>query len=237
MPHCTFTFSANTGGALALGPFRVWYDALHQEKLPGFSTLSPALLAEMGRNPAFAAPDVIFHSHCHPDHFSRSLLATARQQWPQAEIFLPEKVFPDQVPLEGTAMSASVGGLTLHFHRLPHESTQYIHVPHYGCLLEWQGYRVLLTGDCTVGCSALAELTGGKGVDLALLDFPWLTLPRGREAIADLIRPRHLLIGHLPFPQDDRWGYRLAAQRALGKLPAVADIRLLLEPFQTEFFD
>ena len=134
-------------------------------------------------------------------------------------------------------MSASVGELTLHFHRLPHESTQYIHVPHYGCLLEWQGYRVLLTGDCTVGCSALAELTGGKSVDLALLDFPWLTLPRGREAIADLIRPRHLLIGHLPFPEDDRWGYRLAAQRALGKLPAVADIRLLLEPFQTESFD
>ena len=79
MSHCTFTFSANTGGALALGPFRVWYDALHQEKLPGFSTLSPALLAEMERNPAFAAPDVIFHSHCHADHFSRSLLAAARQ--------------------------------------------------------------------------------------------------------------------------------------------------------------
>ena len=237
MSRCTFTFTANTGGALALGPFRVWYDALHHQKVPGFSTLSPALLAEMEQSPAFAAPDVIFHSHCHADHFSRSLVSASRQRWPRAQIFLPEKVFSDQIPLEGSAVSAAVGELSLHFQRLPHEGAQYAHVPHYGCLLEWRGYRVLLTGDCTVGCPELAEMTGGSGVDLALLDFPWLTLPRGREAIADLIRPRHLLIGHLPFSQDDRWGYRLASQRALDKLPAAADVRLLLEPFQAEVFD
>ena len=237
MSHCTFTLSANTGGVLSLGPYRVWYDALHQAKLPGFSTLSPAMLEEMEHHPAFALPDVIFFSHCHSDHFSLPLLAAAKQRWPKAQIFLPEKVFPDQIPLEETTASFSIGDLTLHFHHLPHEGVQFVHVPHYGCLLEWHGYRVLLTGDCTVGCSALAKLTGGKEVDLALLDFPWLTLSRGREAILDLIRPRHLLIAHLPFQEDDRWGYRLGSQRALDKLPSVPDIRLLLEPFQTETFD
>ena len=96
---------------------------------------------------------------------------------------------------------------------------------------------MLLTGDCAVASPALAELIGGECVDLALLNFPWLTLPRGRAAISELIRPRHLLIGHLPFSEDDRWGYRLAARRAMDKLPSVSDIRLLLEPLQKEVFD
>ena len=70
MSRCSITFSANTGGALSLGPFRVWYDALHRRKVPSFSTLSPALLEAVEADPAFSAPDMIYFSHCHPDHFS-----------------------------------------------------------------------------------------------------------------------------------------------------------------------
>lgn len=237
MSRCTFTFSANTGGALTLGPARVWYDALHHQKVPPFSTLSPALLAQVEQSQAFAAPDVIFHSHCHPDHFSRTLVAAALERWPRTRVFLPEPQLPDQTLLKGETLSFSAAGFHLRFCRLPHEGAQYAHVPHYGCLLQYGDYRVLLTGDCAVASPALAELIGGEGVDLALLNFPWLTLPRGRAAISELIRPRHLLIGHLPFSEDDRWGYRLAARRAMDKLPSVSDIRLLLEPLQKEVFD
>lgn len=237
MSHCTFTFSANTGGALLLGPARIWYDALHRRKVPGFSTISPTLLEEMRRCPDFAAPDVIFHSHCHPDHFSRTLLSAAQELCPKAKLFLPEARLPRQVLLAQEEMAVDLGALHLRFRRLPHEVTQYPNIPHYGCLLRYGDYRVLLTGDCAVASPALAELIGGEPVDLALLNFPWLALPRGREAIASWIRPRHLLIGHLPFPEDDRWGYRRATQRAVEKLPSVPDIRLLLEPLQKESFD
>ena len=95
MSHCTFTFSANTGGALLLGPARIWYDALHRRKVPGFSTISPTLLEEMRRCPDFAAPDVIFHSHCHPDHFSRTL-PLPRSSAPKPKSFFRRPAFPDR---------------------------------------------------------------------------------------------------------------------------------------------
>lgn len=236
MSRCSFTFSANTGGALSLGPFRIWYDALHRRKVPSFSTLSPALLEAVEADPAFSAPDMIYFSHCHPDHFSRSLLISALERWPTAHAVLPEQMLPNQVLLTGRTVDFSSGDLHLRFRRLLHEGAQYAQLPHYGCLLQYRDYRVLLTGDCAVACDDLAELIDGAPIDVALLNFPWLTLPRGRAAISDWIRPRHLLIGHLPFQEDDRWGYRPAAQRAMDKLPAVADIRLLLEPLQREEF-
>lgn len=237
MSRCTFTFSANTGGVLRLGPARVWYDALHRRKVPSFSTLSPELLARVEAHPDFAAPDVIFHSHCHNDHCSPALLTAAAARWPRARVFLPEPLVPDQVLLDREELSFSAGELHLRFRRLPHEGTQYADTPNYGCLLRYGDFRVLLTGDCAVASPALAELIGGEPVDLALLNFPWLTLPRGRAAISELVRPRHLLIGHLPFDGDDHWGYRRAARRSMEKLPSVPDIRLLLEPLQKEEFD
>ena len=134
MSCCSFTFSANTGGALSLGPFRVWYDALHRRKVPSFSTLSPALLEAVEADPAFSAPDMIYFSHCHPDHFSRSLLISALERWPDAHAVLPEQMLPNQVLLTGRTVDFSSGDLHLRFRRLLHEGAQYAQLPHYGCL-------------------------------------------------------------------------------------------------------
>lgn len=235
MSHCTVTFSANAGGALALGPARIWYDAMHQQKVPGFSTISSNLMSALEQTRAFYDPDLILCSHCHPDHFSLPLLSAAHSLWPRAKILLPEPRLHDQILLEGSPR-LSLAGLDLRFARLPHAGTQYAHVANYGCILRSGDFRVLLTGDCDVASPALMDFVDGEPIDLAILNFPWLTLPRGRDAITAL-HPRHLLIWHLPFQQDDRWGYRRAAQRAVEKLSSVSDIRLLLEPLQEESFD
>lgn len=235
MPHCTVTLSANAGGALSLGCTRLWYDAMHRQKVPGFSTISPALMEALEETPAFFDPDLILYSHCHPDHFSLPLLSAARQLWPRAKLLLPEPHFPDQILLEGQT-SLSLAGLELRFAPLPHDGAQYADVANYGCILRSGNYRVLLAGDCAVASPALKDFAGSDPIDLAILNFPWLTLSKGREAIAAL-RPRHLLIWHLPFQKDDRRGYRIAASRAAAKLPSVPDIRLMLDPLQEEIFD
>lgn len=235
MPHCTVTLSANAGGALALGHARLWYDAMHQRKIPGFSTISPALMTALEKTPAFFDPDLILYSHCHPDHFSYPLLSAAHRLWPRAKLALPEPHFPDQILLQG-ASRLSLSGLEMRFAPLPHDGAQYADVANYGCILRSGDFRVLLTGDCAVASPALADFVDGEPIDLAVLNFPWLTLPKGRAAI-DAIRPRHLLIWHLPFQEDDRWGYRIAARRAVEKLNSVPDIRLMLVPLQQETFD
>ena len=110
----------------------------------------------------------------------------------------------------------------LHFFRLPHEGKAYAQVPHYGLLLSQNRFRILIAGDCEVASPALRDTLAGQAVNLAILDFPWLTLPQGRAFVREVIRPEHLLV------------YRKAAEWAVGKLPEVPDIRLLEAPFQSE---
>ena len=237
MSFCQVTLSANAGIALELGGFRLWVDALHDEKVPGFSTVTPDLWAAMRTHPAFAAPDLLFFTHCHPDHFSQRLAQEALDLWPQARITLPENRFAGQALLSGRRERVRLPNLTLDFLRLTHEGPRYAKKPHYGCILESQGVRVLITGDCKLLSTELKEfLEGGNGVDLAILDFPWLTLPQGRQFVREHIRPKTLLVCHLPFREDDIYGYRAAAIKAVPHLEGI-DIRLLTEPLQQEILE
>lgn len=230
----TVTLSANAGVALDFGGLRVWVDALHDEKVPGFSTVTPALWSAMRAHPAFAAPDLLFFTHCHPDHFSQRLTQEALALWPKARIVLPEDLFPGQALLSGRRERVRLPQLTLDFIRLTHEGPRYAAKPHYGCILESHGFRILVTGDCRLCAPELAEFLREDGpIDLAILDFPWLTLPRGRRFIQEHIRPGTLLVCHLPFSGDDIYGYRSAALKSAPLLEGV-DVRLLAEPLQQE---
>lgn len=82
---------------------------------------------------------------------------------------------------------------------------------------------------------ALTERLRGEPIDLALLNFPWIAQRQGRDFIQTVLRPRHLLLYHLPFREDETHRYRAAAQRCLGRLD-VPDARLLMEPLQQEWF-
>lgn len=233
MSVCQVTLSANAGVALRLGGARIWVDALHQHLVPGFSTVTPELMAAMEAHPDFAAPDLLFSTHRHPDHFSRTLTLRALKRWPLAETVLPEPVLEHQFLLSRPRERLLLPEVTLQFARLPHEGPQYADVPHYGCVLEHEGFRVLIAGDCAVAAPALESFLKEAGpIDLALLDFPWVTLKKGRRFIREVIRPEHLLVYHLPFREDDIYHYRPAAVKAAGLLVEVPDVRLLWEPLQ-----
>lgn len=230
------TFSANAGVVLQLGGIRLWVDALHEEPVSGFSTLTPQLRDAVAAHPDFQSPNLIFCTHCHQDHFSRRLLEQAMERWPLAEVILPERQFENQLLLSQPREKLVVPELTLQFVRLPHEGEQYADVANYGCLLNHDGFRILLVGDCAVASPALREFLLETGpVDLALLNFPWITLSKGRRFIEQFIRPRHLAICHLPFERDDVYGYRRAAFKAMEQVGA-QDLRLLLDPLQREAF-
>lgn len=230
---CRVTLSANAGAALNLSGFRFWADAVHGPREPDFSTVTPALWEKMQACPAFDRPEAILFTHCHRDHYSRELTAQAASAWPEARLILPQPEFAEQLLLTGERPEFQFGDTALRFARLPHEKVPYPPIPHYGCIVERGGFRVLIAGDCALCSPALAEFAGETGIDLALLDFPWITLPRGRAFVEKVLRPEHLFVWHLPFSQDDRWGFRRAAARAAG-LVNIPDVRLLQEPLQEE---
>ena len=237
MPRVRVTLSANAGVAVEVGGYRIWVDALHEDKQPNFSGLTPLLQKKMLQCEAFFKPDYICFTHCHQDHYSRRLTAAAKAMWPEAKLCLPEPEFEDQILVTGEEMCLEAEGFTIRFIRLPHEGVEYGNVKHYGLWISADGCNILIPGDCAVASPALAEAVGKQPVDLAILDFPWVTLGKGNAYVTQTLRPEHILLYHLPFYEDDCCGYRTSANRSVGLLSKQMDIRLLSEPLQTEEID
>ena len=97
MSHCQITLSVNAGVALHLGAMRVWSDALHDHRVVGFSTVTPERWNILQAHPDFASPDLLFFTHCHPDHYSRALTEQVIAQNPQVALVLPEQEFDRQL--------------------------------------------------------------------------------------------------------------------------------------------
>lgn len=212
------TLSANAGVAIEIGTARIWVDALHQTSVPGFSTLQDRQVRELWTADAFQRPDAMVYTHCHPDHYSAELTEEAHRRWPGARLFLPEEQLPGQELLSGTAPAAAVGNAALQFFRLPHESAVYRHIPHYGLTISCGGDTVLLPGDCAVAAPELLPWVQGRHYRLALLNFPWATLRKGRDFMEQSLSAEHIVLYHLPFAEDDTEGFRHAAETAAQQL-------------------
>ena len=210
------TLSANAGLAIEIGDKRIWVDALHTRKQPGFSCVDENLQKQMLSHPDFRKPDIICYTHCHPDHYSRSLTEAACRIWPKAALLVPEE---DMQPF-------SLGDLRITFFRLPHEGAQYADTLHYGIRIDHAGESILLTGDGAVGC----EEMNGMAPNVIVVDFPWISLPKGRRVLLEKIRPGKIVVCHIPFAQDDVNGYREAAANAARQME---NVYLLQEPLQT----
>lgn len=234
MPPIKVTLSANAGVCVSVDNHNIWVDALHRKKQASFSTVTPELQKKMLTCEAFFHPEHICYTHCHGDHYSKELTQAAKSLWPEAKLYLPEPEFAEQFLIEGDVCTFSQSNLTLQFIKLPHEGAQYADVKHYGLIISAGDCRILIAGDCATASPALAKALGGMSVHLAILDFPWATLRKGRAFLTDTLNAKHILLCHLPFAQDDTQGYRLAATQAAQALKHRLEIRLLLEPLQTE---
>lgn len=224
------TLSANAGVAICTDSCRIWVDAIHNRKEPGFSTVTPDLQQKMLKHDAFRDPEHILFTHCHPDHYSHSLAAAASKLWPNARLYLPEQVFPGQVLISGQSCNLS-RDVTVSFIKLPHEGAQYAQVLHYGAIIRIRGKNLLVAGDCATASQVLAKVLAEEKIHLAVLNFPWITLKKGRAFLQENLPNAKLLICHLPFAEDDINGYRQAARKAAAECP---NVRLLSEPLQTE---
>lgn len=235
MSSCSVTLSANAGICLELDGKPIWIDAVHRHKVEGFSTVSPELWARMCADGSpFRSPELLIFTHRHPDHYSHTLIAEALSRWPQVRVISPVDEFRGQLVLHGARQDAHIGTLELRFFALPHERELYRDTPNYGILISNGAHTILLAGDSEVAAPQLAEAVAGRRIDLAILNFPWLCLQKGRRFLEQTLRPEHLLLFHLPFACDDTQGYRKAAAFLARRATQPADIRLLLEPMQQE---
>ena len=216
----SITLSANAGVCICAGNTAIWVDALHSRKVPGFSSVTPELFANIMKSEKFPAPKAICVTHDHPDHFSADLLDEALKHYASAELILPWTTDAD---------SWCIGNMQITCCKLPHDGDRYADLPHYGFLICVEGKNILIPGDCRLCDPALVTFVGGRTIDLALLNFPWYTLKKARAYVAEHLQPHYTVLYHLPFTIDDCNGYQAVAEKAT---KGEANTFLLMQPLQ-----
>lgn len=205
------TSGVNAGTACNIGGHRILCDVFHDEKIPGLSSVTADRLTKLLSDEAFAGPELMFYTHCHPDHYSYEMTNAVLKHYPGCYQALPEKKNEVQLLISGEYQKLKIYDITLEFIKLPHEGRQYKQVAHYGCIIACETKRLLIVGDCEMASDRLAHMIEGKEIYAAIMPFPWITLPKGRMFIEKYIKPEHLIINHLPLEEDDIYGYRKAA--------------------------
>ena len=228
------TLSVNAGLSLRTEGLCIWVDAVHKDVVPDFSTLSFEHQRLLFASPDFADPDVICFTHCHNDHYSKDLCDLAIKTYPGAKVIAPEYRHAGQILLKGSEMMIPVCNRILTFHKLIHEGENFADVPNYGLMIEDNGERILVLGDCALYNSGLEEWVRNKQIDTVFAPFPWITLKHGRDFMVEKLKPECLVIYHLPLPEDDVYGYIKATEKAASLLDGIIDVRLMKQAFQTE---
>ena len=231
------TLSANAGVSITIGNTRLWVDALHQTAVNGFSTLSQEQVKSVFASEAFAAPQAVIFTHCHPDHYHKSLVRKAVNLWPETKLILPQQEFDRQVLLQADDETIPLAGVNLHFMRLMHEKEEFHEVPHYGLEIFTPDCSILIPGDSAVASPKLYEWIQGKQYRLALFNFPWVTLKKGRSFIEENLQTEQLLIYHLPFAEQDTEHYRRAASIGCDQLKSNIKAELFCDFMRTVNID
>ena len=240
--------TANAGAVLWLNGLCIWADVLNEENEGGYEVLSDAHFEKLLTDPSFR-PDAILFTHRHHDHYSPERLLRAAEAFPDAP------VYAGGAHSEGKILEirGARGSVTLRTIPLPHDGVRFKDVLNDALLLESPAGNVLIPGDCPVACPALLEtLLGASAEDpaetpseaqekavfpvgLALLNFPWLSLGKGRKALSAL-DPGHVFFFHLPAPEEDAFHYREQAERMLSMYGRGHDWRIAGKPFSEESF-
>ena len=147
-------------------------------------------------------------------------------RWPAARIIMPDNPFPQGLLLNAPC-TLRWNGARLRFFPLTHQGAEYAGTAHFGLLLTVDGTTLLLVGDGVVADESLAGILAGEMVDIAVLPFPWVSLRRGVAFVDQVIRPKHILVNHLPLPASDIFHYAESAARHSAQLTCTSDVQLM----------
>lgn len=214
--------TANAGVLICYHDKKILVDALHSEKTNRFSRVPDEILRKAVNGEGdFADVDVALFTHDHPDHYNKNWTLRLLERNPNIRLVSPIRDFADRKnvhvltrPREDLTMS----GIGIVCKRILHDGSEYASVANYGYMLDVNGCHILILGDGVMDVKAISAFMDGFETDFALLNFPFLTLKRGRDIIDRVIGAKQTLLFHLPEIGDDINGYASAAQRTLQKV-------------------
>lgn len=192
-------------------------DALHRGREYGFSDTPERYVRMLERGEGFfsQAGDILL-THTHPDHYDAELVEEFLRRHPDSAIYAPGL---DRSSLKPVILETGVFLLRIRKYEIfafstVHDGAGFEHCPHCSYLIRWNGQSLWVSGDALLE-PALAEKVrrrnGGKGPDAAFAMVYQVGRTQG-ERFLRALEPGKLWLYHLPYQEDDVYGYRRMAE-------------------------
>ncbi|MBC7895165.1 MAG: MBL fold metallo-hydrolase [Cytophagaceae bacterium] len=238
----TVTLLANEGVHLSSGTQQVLIDGLFRYYGSEFALPADSTRAALeGARAPFDSVDLVLVTHRHGDHFHPTSMVSHLAANPRATLVTSRQVIDS---MRGSLATASavrsqlrayttepgrrsrlvVGGIPLEVLGLPHGGVRHRRVEHLGFVVDIGGRRVLHVGDTDISEASFAPFRLDTArIDVALLPSWMVTSDEGRRVIAQWIKPKHVVVFHLP-DNDER-----QARAAANALPGAISMSRSLE--------
>lgn len=196
--------TANAGALIVCGGKKILLDALHR-KQTRFSGVDEGLAGTIIRGEEeFSGIDCMLVTHDHPDHYEENLTRAFLAHHPETTVLTPTALSGERVfHLTGPEGECVFDHVKIRYRRLVHDGEEYAGIVNYGFVVTAGKRTMLMLGDATFDGDSIGKLVGNDRIDTAFLNFPFVTLLRGKRIVREVIRPRQTVIFHLPFVEDD----------------------------------
>jgi L-ascorbate metabolism protein UlaG (beta-lactamase superfamily) len=219
------TYIANSGVMIKHDDVKLIIDGLHTKKSIEFSRVKEDTLDKiiMGSKP-FEDVNYLLFTHRHIDHMCNKSIVEFLKNNEDAEVLYPmdeghviETVnrFVKDGEYKGCAIDIELGKKVKYpikngeitFFKSKHMGDESYQCSNICYIIQLDGIRFLHLGDGSIDYDYLHKMLSDEEINVALINFPFIHIPKGKKIIREIIKPDHLIVFHLPFEEDDKSKY------------------------------
>lgn len=221
------TLLANEGILLFYNETSILIDGIHVNDGGPFSGLSHQMLSDLinGKN-IFKSIDFILFTHCHTDHFNpeyaerflmnnhvKGLIMPDRQTQKysslrQIGLVQAEHMVLLDIPLSIKKHFQLTYDISLTVFNSVHCGEQYADIENYCYLINICGFKLFIIGDADFRSEYFKKMLNDSEIDIAFVNPLFINNKKGREVINYAIKPKYLVVYHIPFKNDDKIKFR-----------------------------
>jgi L-ascorbate metabolism protein UlaG (beta-lactamase superfamily) len=230
MEASKLTYTANAGVMITIDGKKLLIDALNSSVHPLYKR-TPEDIAEKLINgiPPYDSITAVLITHSHLDHFDEKKVAELLDKSPDTVVVSTSEVISiirEQLKVKDDSRLISLSpnrqestrlelqGIGITAFALTHEGNIDNNIDNLAFLIEGSK-NILHLGDAAPIRENYVTLELPQlELDLLIANFPYISLPAGRNIISEYIKPKKIAIVHLPHEEEDRFGWISIAKKS-----------------------
>lgn len=174
----------------------------------------------------------MIYTHNHPDHFDPETIYgyLKYRKNPKTKILLTQEAEADLWKMGymevyedslcsmkvdfGEKRTISESGYNITLYGCKHIGMGYGNIEHTAVLVEMGGKKILHIGDASPSVENFKHLElQNEDIDFLIAPFPYLEMSQGQKIMEECIRPKKILITHMPKEDEDLFGWNRVARK------------------------